>query len=114
MEKLKLKIVALGLGDEVSEGNRLIADRAQSSRSLDYLPAVLAQVTRLKRDKKGETRKAVSKTHNRPEVEQSHAQNSRAENQNKIMFSHLTLAHAPTLRQTDPETQLKNSVEVCR
>lgn len=50
-------------------------ENAKHSSSLDYLPAVLAQVTRLKHGKKKEERReAISNTHSRSAVERSHAQ----------------------------------------
>lgn len=42
--------------------SKQVPHRARESRSLVYLPAVLAQVTRLKCGKKGERREAVSNT----------------------------------------------------
>lgn len=42
--------------------SKQVPHKARESRSLVYLPAVLAQVTRLKCGKKGERREAVSNT----------------------------------------------------
>lgn len=53
--------------------------RAQKGRTLVYLPAVLAQVTRLKHGNKGERREAVSEKHSRSATESSHAQRQEQE-----------------------------------
>lgn len=81
--------------------SKQVPHKARESRSLVYLPAVLAQVTRLKCGKKGERREAVSNTQQisggiKPCTKR------RAENHMKI---HRTVIRVRTHRQRHTQIQ---------